>query len=81
MGRDIYDAIFLFGRTRPNPGYMRTKTKIDDVDELKERLLAKCGELDFNRLSKDVEPFLIHPGDSKKIFLFGDYIKNMERVF
>ena len=60
---------------------MLTKTKIDDVDELKERrLLATCGELDFHRLCKDVEPFLIHPGDAKKILLFGEYIKNMERV-
>lgn len=78
MGRDIFDALFLFGRTRPNIGYLQQKANIRHEADLKARLLAKCQELDFQHLSRDVEPFLIHSGDARKILLFSEYIRNMD---
>lgn len=78
MGRDVFDTIFLFGRTTPNYDYLRFKANIANMSELKEMLLSKCSKLDFDRLSRDVEPFLINPGDSKKILLFREYIKGVD---
>lgn len=77
MGRDIYDAIFLFGRTRPDFGYLRSKADINHQADLKKRLLSRCEELDFEKLSRDIEPFLTNPGDTKKILLFSEYIKKI----
>ena len=78
MGRDIYDAIFLFGRTRPDFGYLRSKANINHQADLKKRLLSRCEELDFEKLSRDLKPFLTNPSDTKKILLFSEYIKKIE---
>lgn len=74
MGRDFYDAAFLFGKTKPNLSYLQLKLKIKDMADLKNKLLAKCSNL--KNLAKDVEQFLFNPSDSKKVLFFYDYIKN-----
>jgi predicted nucleotidyltransferase component of viral defense system len=76
MGRDFYDAVFLFGMTKPNLEYLNLKLGIKDMADLKRKLLLKCKSLDFKQLAKDVEPFLFTPNESKKILLFPDYIKS-----
>ena len=76
MGRDFYDAVFLFGMTKPNLEYLRLKLNIKDMADLKRKLLLKCKSLDFKQLAKDVEPFLFTPSESKKVLLFHDYIKS-----
>jgi len=75
MGRDFYDAVFLFGMTNPNLDYLRLKLNINDTADLKRKLLLKCKNLDLRQLSRDVEPFLFTPSESKKVLLFQDYIK------
>jgi predicted nucleotidyltransferase component of viral defense system len=77
MGRDFYDTVFLLGKTKPNPNYIKSKLETRDT-ELKDKLLQKCNDLDFKYLAKDVEPFLFAPDDSKKILYFYDYIKGLE---
>ena len=77
MGRDFYDTIFLFGRTRPNIEYLRKKMKIKDAADLKSRILRKCDTLNFKNLVADVEQFLFMPEDAKKILLFPEYIKKI----
>ncbi len=78
MGRDFYDAVFLSGKTKPDPGYLQSKLNIKDMEDLKTRLLAKCSRLNFKDLAKDVEPFLFNPSDSKKVLFFYDYIYNYD---
>jgi len=78
MGRDFYDIIFLFGRTKPNFEYLGLKLGIRDILELKTRLLKKCKNLNFKQLAKDVGQFLFVPSDAKKILLFCDYIENLK---
>lgn len=80
MGRDFYDAVFLLGRTKPNFGYLNVKLGIKNEAELKKRLLAFCRNLNFKALAKDVEPFLFSAGDSKKVLLFPEYIKNYKEL-
>lgn len=78
MGRDFYDIIFLLGRTRPNFSYLQKKIGIVNSDALKKRLLEKCKNVDFNRLAREVSPFLFNSDDAQKVFLFPDYIKQIE---
>ncbi|TET94125.1 MAG: nucleotidyl transferase AbiEii/AbiGii toxin family protein [Desulfobacteraceae bacterium] len=78
MGRDFYDAVFLFGKTKPNLGYLKLKLKIMDMADLKTNLLDKCNKFNFKDLAKDVEHFLFNPSDSKRVLFFYDYIKNYE---
>lgn len=78
LGRDFYDALFLFGKTKPNFAYLESKLGIKDISELKIRLLQKCKNLNFRQLAKDVAQFLFIPSDARKILLFYDYIKNLK---
>jgi len=75
LGRDIYDAIFLFGKTNPNFVYLQEKLNIKNMEELKRGLSLKCKHWNFKQLAKDVEPFLFTSEDSKKILLFPEYLE------
>ena len=77
MGRDFYDAIFLFAKTKPNYNYLKIKVGIENVEQLKTKLLEKSKKLDFNSLANDLQPFLFNADDSKKVLLFTDYIKDL----
>lgn len=78
MGRDFYDAVYLFAKTKPSFDYLNNKLKIKDGNSLKEKLLAVCKKFDFKHLAQDVKPFLFVPSDSKKVLYFYDYIKSLE---
>jgi len=75
MGRDFYDMVFLLSVTRPNYGYLKQKIDVGNAKELRDYLINKSCQLDFNRLAEDVKPFLIRAGDKKRVELFFDYIK------
>jgi predicted nucleotidyltransferase component of viral defense system len=77
-GRDFYDILFLLQLIKPDYAYLKDKLEISNESELKEKLLLKIGGSNLEDLSKDVEPFLFNPSDSKKILLFGDYIKQID---
>lgn len=78
MGRDFYDAIFLFSKTKPNFDYLKLKLKIDDFPRFKKQLLKQCENTDFKQLAKDVKPFLFVPNDAQKVLFFYEYIKNLD---
>ena len=77
-GRDFFDIVFLFPQTKPNYDYLDKKLGIKNGKELKETLLTKTADLDFDDLAKDIEPYLINSEDSKKVKLFRDYITSLE---
>jgi len=78
MGRDFYDAVFLFGKTKPNLDYLKLKLKIRDKIDLKNKLLLRCREFNFKQLAKDVEKFLFTPTDAKKVLFFYEYLQGYE---
>jgi predicted nucleotidyltransferase component of viral defense system len=75
--RDIYDVIFLFGKTEPDYGYLQTKLDIENKNMLKKRLTDKLHEFNLKRLSKEIEPFLILKKDTAKVELFDEFIKSL----
>jgi predicted nucleotidyltransferase component of viral defense system len=77
-GRDFFDTVFLFSKTRPNYDYLQLKLKIKNGHDLKDKLLTLDGKVNFKKLAGDVESFLFNPEDSKKVTLFVKYIKSVE---
>lgn len=77
MGRDFYDAIFLWGKTKPNFDYLQAKLQIGNLSDLKEQLLKRCENFNFQTLAKDIEQFLYIPGDAQKVLLFTEHIKSL----
>ncbi len=66
-GRDFYDAVFLFGLTKPNFEYLKIKANVSNTEELKEKLFSRIHKINIQLLVKDVEPFLINHTDTSRI--------------
>ncbi len=77
-GRDFYDVIFLLQKTRPNYDYLKQKIGLANSQTLKKELFDRLKGVNLKELARDVEPFLFHPSDSKKIVLFSEYIKQVQ---
>ena len=77
-GRDFFDIVFLFSQTKPNYEYLQKKLDVKSGQELKETLLRKTADLNFDNLAKDIGPFLINNEDSKKVKLFREYINLLQ---
>jgi predicted nucleotidyltransferase component of viral defense system len=76
MGRDLYDVVFLFGRTRPNLKYLKDKSGLDNMLEIKEALILKLKGLDLKKMAEDIKPFIFEKTDARKIEFFMDYLKS-----
>jgi len=79
-GRDFYDITYLMGITAPNLAYLKQKAGIASMLELKEKLLARCEEVNFDEMAKDVAPFLFEARDAIRITKFKQYIEQWEAV-
>lgn len=77
MGRDFYDVVFLFGKTKPNMDYLREKDGIRNHKDLKSKLIDRCKNVGFEKLAKDVEPFLYDPKNAKKVLHFTEFIRTV----
>ena len=77
-GRDFFDIIFLLQKTKPNYDYLTQKVNVKNSKELKDSLIQHIEKFDFKQIVNDVRPFLFNPSDSKRLKMFGDYIKQIE---
>jgi predicted nucleotidyltransferase component of viral defense system len=75
MGRDFFDVVFLLGKTGINFDYLNRKLSIQNNSELRNRLLAKCAQLDFRRLARDLEPFVYSKKEVNRILMFADFVQ------
>lgn len=76
-GRYFFDAVFLMGKTGPSFEYLNQKLDIEGEAELKSRLLARCEDLDFRSLARDIEPFIFSRDDTKKVLLFKEFVESL----
>jgi hypothetical protein len=73
--RDFYDIVYLTQFTKPNYDYLNTKIWIKNDLELKNKLLNFCKDLDLEKISLDVKPFLINKDEVLRIVMFRKFIK------
>ncbi|MBA4336455.1 hypothetical protein C0416_01600 [bacterium] len=75
MGRDFFDIVFLYGiGAKPNFKYLKKNIGVGNEVALRKYMLEKTAKLDFNLLSRDVEPFLFDSKDKNKVLLFREFI-------
>lgn len=72
-GRDFFDVSYLYGMTQPDFGYIE-ETMGMNKSEFIEKIFARCEELDFVSLAKDVEPFLMYPEQAARVLGFKKFI-------
>ncbi|MDA2936256.1 nucleotidyl transferase AbiEii/AbiGii toxin family protein [Patescibacteria group bacterium AH-259-L05] len=74
-GRDFYDVVYLMGITDFNFDYLKFKLGIANKMDLKKRLAKATRKGDFEKLARDVLPFLIDPDGTQRVTHFKEYIK------
>jgi predicted nucleotidyltransferase component of viral defense system len=72
-GRDFYDVSFLNGRTKPDYNYIQRLTGLNKL-EFGQKIIAKCQNLNFKKIAKDVEPFLLDRDQIKRVLLFKEQL-------
>jgi predicted nucleotidyltransferase component of viral defense system len=79
-GRDFYDITFLFGRAKPDFGYIEQKMGVDSPERLRQEFLLKIEEYDFEALAADVAPFLISKDQVKRVIKFKEFLSQVEMI-
>jgi predicted nucleotidyltransferase component of viral defense system len=77
-GRDFYDITFLFSRTKPDFGFISQKMGIVSPKTLRDAILMKIEDFDFNALAGDVAPFLITKEQVQRVVKFREFWKQVE---
>jgi predicted nucleotidyltransferase component of viral defense system len=79
-GRDFYDITFLFSKTQPDFGFLSQTMGITSPEGLRQELLLKIEDFDFDTLAGDVAPFLITKEQVKRVSKFREFWKQVEMV-
>ena len=75
-GRYFFDLVFLMSRyIKPDYSYLDPKLSISSEDDLKEKILDKCDQLNMEEMANDVRPFLFENSDAKKVVRFIDVVR------
>ncbi|MBR5982747.1 MAG: nucleotidyl transferase AbiEii/AbiGii toxin family protein [Bacteroidales bacterium] len=74
-GRDFYDTIFLLSKTRPNIDFLRLKTGISSMEELKRAIQNRLAEIDLNQKKRDFVHLLFNETNADRILKFGEVVE------
>jgi predicted nucleotidyltransferase component of viral defense system len=78
MGRDFYDITFLFSKTKPDYGFINQKMGVTSPEKLRQELLLRTADIDFNQLAADVAPFLITQEQVIRVVKFRQFWEQVE---
>lgn len=79
-GRDFYDITFLFSKTKLDFEFINQKMGITSPERLRQELLLKIEDFDFDALAGDVASFLITKEQVKRVSKFREFWKQVEMV-
>jgi len=77
QGRDLYDIAYISSKSKPNYDFLKQKLGVSNSKQLKDKLLVKCEEINFEKIVKDIEPLIFNHNELKKIKLFKEVIKEI----
>ena len=75
MGRDLYDASYLFGFTEPDMNYLEQKVQVSSRKKIEELIVNRLSERSIDDLARDVEPFIPRRNDILRVQLFPEIIR------
>lgn len=77
-GRDFYDITFLFGRTKPDFGFLYQKMGIENAETLRREVLERIADYDFQALASDVSPFVMNKDQVNRVEKFKQFWEQVE---
>ena len=76
-GRDYYDVMFLLAQTKPDYAFLTARNGVRDWLELRRAIDVSLRTVDLERKRKDFEHLLFHPGNSRRILRFPDFVAGL----
>ena len=76
-GRDFYDAIFLLSKTKPNMDFIKARTGIASIEELKSALTQLLEEVDLNQKKRDFALLLFKESNAERILQFKEIVETL----
>lgn len=76
-GRDFYDAIFLLSKAKPNIDFLKARTGISSIQELKDALTERMKDIDLNHKMRDFSHLIFNEQNAKRILRFADIIASL----
>ena len=73
-GRDFYDAIFLLSKTKPNMDFLKARTGISSMEELKATVAEKLREVDMEMKCRDFVHLLFNERNADRIRQFPEVV-------
>lgn len=77
-GRDFYDAMFLLSQTQPDYGFLKARSGVGSLAELKSAVRDKLKDTNLDIKKKDFEHLLFNPRNCDKILRFEDFIESLQ---
>ena len=76
-GRDFYDVIFLLSKTKPNMEFLKQRSGIESVAELKASVLDRLRDVDLNQKKRDFVHLLFNEANAGRILSFADIVSTI----
>lgn len=76
-GRDFYDAIFLLSKAKPNIDFLKARTGISSIQELKEALTERMKDINLNHKMRDFSHLIFNEQNAKRILRFADIVASL----
>ena len=76
-GRDFYDAIFLLSKTTPNMNFLKAKTGISSIEELKNAVSERLKGIDLSQKQRDFSHLVFNEQNAGRILKFADVIASL----
>ena len=76
MGRDLYDASYLFGFTEPDMDYLEQKVHISSRKNIEELIVKRLCERSIDELVLDLEPFVPTRNNLLRVKLFPEILRS-----
>jgi predicted nucleotidyltransferase component of viral defense system len=76
-GRDFYDVIFLLSKTKPNMEFLKQRSGIESVAELKSSILDRLRDVDLNQKKRDFVHLLFNEANADRILSFASIVSTI----
>lgn len=76
-GRDFYDAIFLLSKTKPNMDFLKAKTGISSIEELKNAVSERLKSIDLSQKQRDFSHLVFSEQNAGRVLKFADIIASL----
>ena len=74
-GRDFYDVLFLWQRTKPDYAFLKLRHGIESEEQLRAQLQETVAHTDLKTKQRDFEHLLFEPRKSEQILHFLEILK------